>query len=153
MPTEGSNLTAIEQDFQKLVDQLGSEHPQTRLVRSNLAIQYRNIGQPHRADALFAQVAVCEHLRPVLDYIRSEGVRVLDVCTPWSRNCRNWVYFDNIVLDPESLKTRFQLPDFVTVHSHRGTVDGAEQGLVCSIDHDALMGLHPDLAASTRLIV
>ncbi|HSZ59221.1 MAG TPA: hypothetical protein VK797_26505 [Tepidisphaeraceae bacterium] len=74
------------------------------------------------------------------------------VCTPWSRNCRNCVYFDNIVLDAESLKSRSELPNFVAVHFHRGTHDGAEQGLVCQLDHDALIGAHPEVAKSSRLI-
>ena len=150
--TDQANLTAAEQNFQRLSAELGADDPQTRLARSSLAIFYRNAGQPQRADLLFAQVQICEHLRPVFDYIRSQGVHVLDVCTPWSRNCRNWAYFENIVLDLASLKGRFGLPQFVVAHIHKGTVDGAEQGLVCSIDHDALMGLHPDLATSSRLI-
>ena len=150
--TDHSNLTAAEQTFQRLMAELGPDHPQTQLARSSLAILYRNAARPEGADSLFAQVQICQHLRPVFDYIRSQNLHILDVCTPWSRNCRNWVYFENIVLDPESLKRRFGLPEFVVPHVHKGTVDGAEQGLVCSIDHDGLMGLHPDLATSSRLI-
>jgi hypothetical protein len=152
----GSNpaysVEAAERELANLTAKLAPDHPQTRLARRSLAILYRNVGKSERADALFTPSGVCEHLQPVEDYIRSQGVRVFDVCTPWSQNCRNWVYFENIVLDAASLKSRFQLPDFVTIHSHRGTHDGSEQGLVCQLDHDALMGSHPDVAPASRLI-
>lgn len=146
------SVQQLEEEFRNLVATLGADHPDVRLARSGLAIRLRNLGKPERADALFADTGVCAHLRPVQDYIRSRGVRVLDVTTPWSRNCRNWVYFDRAVLDVESLKSRFNLPACVVVHSHRGTHDGAEHGLVCQADHDALMGAHPELATGTRLI-
>ncbi|HEY8750926.1 MAG TPA: hypothetical protein VIM11_23280 [Tepidisphaeraceae bacterium] len=131
---------------------LGPRHPQTRLARSTLAIQLRNLGKFDRADAVFVDTGVCDHLRPVQDYIRSLGVRVLDVATPWSKNCRTWVYFDRVVLDVDSLKSRFNLPEIVAVHSHRGTHDGSEHGLVCQADHDALMGAHPETAGGIRFI-
>ena len=125
------SVQQLEETFRNLVATLGADHPDARLARSSLAIRLRNLGKPERADALFADTGVCAHLRPVQDYIRSRGVRVLDV---------------------ESLKSRFHLPAFVVVHSHRGTHDGAEHGLVCQQDHDALMGVHPELAGSARLI-
>jgi hypothetical protein len=95
---------------------------------------------------------VCEHLRPVEEYLRTQGAVVASVGTPWSRNCRTWVMFDGVVLDAAALKARFRLPEFVIVHSHRGTHDGSEHGLVCERDHDALIGLHPDLAAGAHVI-
>jgi hypothetical protein len=131
---------------------LGPRHPQTRLARSTLAIFFRNMGRADRADGVFADTGICQHLRPAQEYIRSLGVRVFDVCTPWTQNCRTWVYFDKVVLDVESLKSRFGLPECVVVHSHRGTHDGAEHGLVCQADHDALMGVHPEVAGGCRLI-
>ena len=52
-----------------------------------------------------------------------------------------------------NLAIRLLLPACVEIHRHRGTVDGAEQGLVCTIDHDAVMGMHPDVApAATRVV-
>jgi len=146
------DVQRLEESFKTLLATLGPDSPQTRLARSSLATQLRNLGKPERADALFADTGVCAHLRPVQDYVRSRGIRVLDVTTPWSKNCRNWVYFDRVVLDVDSLKSRFNLPACVVVHSHRGTHDGAEHGLVCQADHDALMGSHPELAPGARLI-
>ena len=149
-PERAAELT--ERAAASFATALGPRHPQTRMARSSLAIQYRNMGRPERADAVFADTGICLHLRPVQEYIRSLGVRVYDVCTPWSENCRTWVYFENVVLDTESLKSRFNLPDFIVTHSHRGTHDGAEHGLVCQQDHDALMAVHPELAGGARLI-
>jgi hypothetical protein len=91
---------------------------------------------------------VCEHLRPLLQYLVSQGGKITFAGQPWSHNCRMWVYFD-AVLDCESLQQRFALPATVTLHDHRGTHDGAERGLVCEEHHDALMGIHPEYAASS----
>jgi hypothetical protein len=62
------------------------------------------------------------------------------------------VYFENCVLDVESIRARLKLPEVVEVHTHRGTHDGSEHGLYCSEHHDALMGMHPDQAAGARTI-
>jgi hypothetical protein len=72
-------------------------------------------------------------------------VSINSISTPWSSNCRNWVYFRNVVLDPDALKKRLNLPDCVQPHVHRGTHDGAEQGLVCNVHYDGLMGAHPEV--------
>ena len=127
--------------------------PKTMLQRSNLAIQYRSAGHPERADALFADVELCEHLKPLVDDLRGRGLHVLDVGQPWSDNCRVWMYFADVVLDVDALRSRLRLPECVEVHRHRGTVDGAEQGLVCAIDHDAVMGLHPEVAPAGANVV
>ncbi len=149
-PERAAELT--ERALSSFSTALGPRHPQTRMARSSLAVQYRNMGRADRADAVFADTGICQHLRPVQEYIRSLGVRVYDVCTPWTENCRTWVYFENVVVDTESLRSRFNLPASIVTHSHRGTHDGAEHGLVCQQDHDALMGVHPELAGGARLI-
>jgi hypothetical protein len=97
-------------------------------------------------------IDICPHLRPVLDYIVEQGIEVHYVGTPWSRNCRTWVYFTGVVLDPVALIARFNLPDVVRAHVHRGTHDGAEQGIECTEHHDALMGGHPDVVHGYRTI-
>ena len=95
---------------------------------------------------------VCEHLKPVEEYIRAQGAKVYYVGQPWSHNCRTWVYFEHVILDGDALRARFDLPDFVVTHVHRGTHDGAEQGIVCEQCHDALMGSHPELSPDARVI-
>ena len=143
----------LERELSTLELTLGPLDPKTMLVRSNLAIQHRNTNHPERADALFARIALCEHLRPLVEALRGRGLHVLDVSRPWSDNCRAWMYFADVVLDVDALKSRLHLPACVEAHRHRGTVDGAEQGLVCRIDHDAVMGMHPEVAGpGTRVI-
>ena len=62
-------------------------------------------------------------------------------------------YDPKTLLVRSNLAIRLLLPACVEIHRHRGTVDGAEQGLVCTIDHDAVMGMHPDVApAATRIV-
>ena len=131
---------------------LGPNDIQTMMLRSNLAIQHRNAHHPERADALFAEVMLCEHVQPIVDDLRRLGLHVFDVSRPWSDNCRAWMYFD-VVLDVDTLRHRLRLADCVDLHRHRGTVDGAEQGLVCRVDHDAVMGVHPDLAGSGTPVI
>lgn len=94
---------------------------------------------------------LCEHLQPLLTYLQQQGCEITYAGQPWSRNCRLWVYVD-AVLDLSALRSRL-VPACVTEHVHRGTHDGAEQGFVCSIHHDAVMGLHPDFAAGRRTIL
>lgn len=60
---------------------------------------------------------------------------------PWSQNCHVWVYFDAL-LDCERLIQGLGLDPCVEIHDHRGTHDGSERGLVCTIHHDGVMGPH-----------
>lgn len=120
--------------------------------RSSHAMRLRGLGRLDEADALFPMPSVCACLAPVEAYVRSLGVHVVDVSSPWSKNCRNWVSFDDVVLDGPALIKRFALPATIVVHTHRGTHDGAEQGLVCELHHDALIGAHPDLAKGAKTI-
>jgi len=56
-------------------------------------------------------------------------------------NCREWVYFD-CFLDTAEIRKHLFFPEFIKDHSHRGTHDGQELGLVCTRCHDAIMGLY-----------
>jgi hypothetical protein len=89
--------------------------------------------------------ALCEHLRPVGEHLRASGASVTSAGRPWSRNCRYWVYF-NVVLDVDALRRRFALPESVEVSRNDDPRSGLELGLVCSADHDAVMGVHPSAA-------
>jgi hypothetical protein len=120
-------------------------------VRDSLASRFRTLGQSDRAAALYADVRVCEHLEPVRQYLIEQGAPIVSAGQAWSRNCRLWICFD-AVLDPAALRTRFALPACVVAHVHRGTHDGAEQGLVCDAHHDGLMGAHPDAVTDQRTI-
>ncbi len=85
---------------------------------------------------------VCEHLVALEQELAARGVEETYRGQPWSRNCREWVYFA-CVLDLAALRTRLQLNPCVTDHVHRGTHDGSEAGLVCSLCWDAIMGALP----------
>jgi hypothetical protein len=85
---------------------------------------------------------LCEHLRPVGEYLRSRGARVSYAGQAWSDQCRYWVYFAT-VLDVDDLRKRFSLPESVVVHENLDERSGTERGLVCEVDRDAVMGLLP----------
>ena len=91
---------------------------------------------------------VCEHLRPLEDDLAALGIRIVGSGTPWSKNCRFWITY-NVVLDCEALKTRLGLDARVEVHINDDMRSGREQGLVCSVDHDGIVGRHPLDGGST----
>lgn len=85
---------------------------------------------------------VCEHLRPLEDYLVSLKRAITYSGQAWSSNCRFWVYFD-AVLDCDALRKRFPLGDGITVHVNDDSRSGREKGLVCEACKDAVIGLHP----------
>ena len=86
---------------------------------------------------------VCEHLRALEDELVALKRAITFAGQAWSAHCRHWIYFD-AVLDCDALKKRFKLADCVEVHSNDDPRSGREKGLVCTTDHDAVMGLHPE---------
>ena len=93
---------------------------------------------------------ICEHLRPVERLLANDGAVETYRGRPWSRNCREWVYYDR-VLDLGGLRSRLALPEFVKDHEVLGPHEGAERGLVCSRCLDGVMGRHPDARQPDRL--
>lgn len=81
----------------------------------------------------------CKHLRSVEQAILARGIRETFRGPAWSRNCREWVYFDCFI-DIAAVRSNFALDDCVQDHLHRGTHDGQERGFVCSECHDGIMG-------------
>lgn len=88
---------------------------------------------------------VCEHLQPLETDLKQAGFNETYRGRPWSKNCREWIYFD-CLLDLAALRARLQLADSVIDHVHRGTHDGSEVGFVCTCSWDAIMGVHTDCA-------
>ena len=84
---------------------------------------------------------LCEHLRPIEELLIARGVAETFRGQAWSMNCREWVYFD-CFLDIRAIRAAMSLPVCVQDHSHRGTHDGQERGLVCTQCNDAVMGLY-----------
>jgi hypothetical protein len=81
----------------------------------------------------------CEHLHALETELLAAGIRETYRGTPWSQNCREWVYFD-VVLDTSALATRLNLPACVEVHENRDAKSGTERGFVCTRCDDAIMG-------------
>jgi hypothetical protein len=89
---------------------------------------------------------VCEHLSALECEVLARGVKETYRGQTWSRNCREWVYFE-CCFDLAALRTRLDFQACVVDHIHRGTHDGSEAGFVCSQCWDAIMGAHPTNAA------
>jgi hypothetical protein len=83
---------------------------------------------------------VCDHLRPLEQALQAARIRETSRGTPWSQNCREWVYFA-VRLDTDALRQRFALPACVVVHENTDPRSGLEKGFVCEECHDGVMGL------------
>lgn len=96
---------------------------------------------------------MCEHLQPLENYLRDNGVSETFREQAWSNNCREWVYF-GCILKTETLKAKLNLPSFVETHENTDIKSGAELGLVCSQCKDGIIGFHPNSfpARSTMLV-
>lgn len=83
---------------------------------------------------------LCAHLHALEQELLTAGFRETYRGTPWSQNCREWVYFD-VVLDTASLAARLQLAPCVEVSENLDPKSGSERGFYCSQCQDAVMGL------------
>ena len=84
---------------------------------------------------------LCEHLCEIEKAITLAGIAETYRGQPWSKNCRQWVYFD-CVLDMDAIKRKFDLAECVGEHLNHDPKSGREAGLVCNLCHDAVVGLH-----------
>ena len=82
---------------------------------------------------------VCEHLADLEIALLESGARVTFRGQPWSRNCREWVYFD-VQIELDSVAKRFALNYPVEPHQNLDPRSGTERGFVCAVCHDAVMG-------------
>ena len=94
---------------------------------------------------------LCEHLQKLEQEMIDAGVEVVYRGQAWSKNCREWVYFD-CCIDLAAVRKRMDLPECVVDHEHLGTHDGCESGFYCSECQDAIMGHHPkSMRSETRV--
>jgi len=129
-----------------------SDDPRLMMVRDGLSILYQRADRHDKLNELYKDTGLCEHLRAAEKYVRDQGGRVISTAQPWSANCHVWVYFD-VLLDSDRLIKGLGLASCVQVHDHRGTHDGSECGIVCTIHHDGIMGPHPsDASPTTRKV-
>lgn len=84
---------------------------------------------------------VCAHLASIERALSEAGVPITFRGQPWSKNCREWVYFD-VVLDTNALSKRFAFDSCVSVHVNDDVKSGQERGFVCNKCHDAVIGLY-----------
>ena len=122
-----------------LITRFPTDDSRVTTVRNGLSVLYQRAGKVAKLQELYQDTGLCEHLQPAEKYVRDSGARVVSVGRPWSDNCRTWVYFDT-VLDGNRLIKDLGLDACVQVHDHRGTHDGSEHGIVCTVHHDGIMG-------------
>jgi hypothetical protein len=135
-----------------LLSRFPKDDQRVMIVRDGLGILYRRAGRDAKSKELYADTELCEHLKPVEDYLRGKGIPVFSSGRPWSANCHIWVYFDAL-LDCQRLIDGLSLAPCVHIHDHRGTHDGSERGIVCTIHNDGIMGRHPaDASPATRSV-
>jgi len=147
---EGIALT--EKVLAYLSKNLPGDDPRVMMVRDGLGVLYQRAGREDKLRELYQDTGLCEHLQAAENYVRDHGGRVISAGRPWSANCHVWVYFDTI-LDCDRLIQGLALASCVQVHDHRGTHDGSERGIVCTVHHDGLMGPHPsDASPATRTV-
>jgi len=131
---------------------LPDDDPHLMIVRDGLSILYQRAGRENQLNELYKDIRLCEHLRAAEKYVRDQGGRVISTGQPWSANCHVWVYFD-VLLDCDGLIEGLALAACVQVHDHRGTHDGSERGIVCTIHNDGIMGPYPsDASPATRKV-
>ena len=129
-----------------------SDDQRVTIVRDGLSVLYQRAGLEEKLKALYQDTGLCEHLRTAESYVRDHGGRVISSGRPWSANCHVWVYFDTL-LDCDRLIKGLGLAPCIQVHDHRGTHDGSERGIVCTVHHDGIMGPHPaDAPASAKIV-
>ena len=146
------NLGGLLGSIDKVEEAIGLREKVMMHLSSRFAHDDQRVGREDKLQALYQDTGVCDHLRPAEEYVRDKGGRVVSLGRPWSANCHIWVYFDTI-LDAPALIKGLGLDACVEVHDHRGTHDGSERGIVCTIHHDGIMGPHPaDASSNVRTV-
>jgi len=141
-----------EKVFASVSERFPPDDPRYMQVLDGLVFLYRRAGNEKKVAGLYRNVRLCEHLAGALQYILDQGAQISSCGQAWSKNCHIWVYFDTL-LDCGALIKGLALDPCVRIHDHRGTHEGSERGLKCTVHHDALMGPHPSNASpQTRTI-
>lgn len=83
---------------------------------------------------------ICRHLRQLEQALIDAGFKETCRGQVWSKNCREWVYYD-VVFDIDTVKSRFPFDPCIVVHENTDPKSGRERGFECRECHDAVMGL------------
>ena len=81
----------------------------------------------------------CQHLKALEAELIAAGVKETYRGAAWTKNCREWVYFD-VVLDTSDLSARFKFPPCVKVYENLDEKSGTERGFECTECKDAITG-------------
>lgn len=84
---------------------------------------------------------ICKHLQPIEAEVLKLNLKETYRDKTWPDEVGEWVFYD-CYIDTKSLLKRLKLDDCVSVHEHLGTHDGCENGFVCNIHKDGIMGVH-----------
>ena len=82
----------------------------------------------------------CQHLKALEEELVADGAKETYRGAPWTKNCREWVYFD-VVLDTSAIAKRLNFPPCVKIHENLDEKSGTERGFECTECKDAVMGL------------
>ena len=82
---------------------------------------------------------VCRHLAPLENELIRAGFKETFRGRAWTKNCREWVYFD-VVFDTEAVFSRMNFDPCVEIHENFDPKSGTERGFVCSACRDGIMG-------------
>jgi hypothetical protein len=82
---------------------------------------------------------MCEHLQSLENELITRGIPETFRGQPWSRNCREWVYF-TCHFDLVAIRSRLSLPACVVDQVNDDPKSGTEQGFCCMEHFDAVMG-------------
>ncbi len=94
---------------------------------------------------------MCAHLLPLENELKAAGIEETFRGQAWTDNGREWVYF-NCYLDVEKLIRRFKFAPFIQHHVNEDPKSGFEEGLVCTLCNDAIIGHHHLLEAGKDII-
>jgi hypothetical protein len=95
---------------------------------------------------------MCEHLVQLEKELKQLKIKETYRGQAWTKNCREWVYYD-CYFDIEQLRKRFNFPGFIKHHFNNDNKSGLEEGFVCELCNDAIMGLNSKFKINDNKIV
>jgi hypothetical protein len=109
-----------------------------------LASVLRRSGEHSAADALYAEVPICTHLRPLREALLRRGAFITNAGHLWS-DAGISLWF-SAVLDPDELRRELALDACVIRTENDDPRSGPELGLYCKTHRDSVVGPHPRFA-------
>jgi hypothetical protein len=94
---------------------------------------------------------MCEHLLVLDAELKAKGIKETFRGEPWSKNTREWVYYD-CVFSLDKIKNRLNFPDCVVIHVNDDIKSGKEAGFYCELCKDGVIGIHPEFGQGKKLV-